>query len=98
MDRVFLTRRISDTTEGRGPMLPDLCFRHREDAEKYIDDKPGVMGRFKRWSQEKHGDWDIMELQVFDSCVSAEEAEEYKAKKLALAKLTRTEKELLGLI
>lgn len=70
---IYQTYRNSDMTEGRGPMIPDRAFLKREDAEKYIDDKPGIMGRkcsYENsipipWSKSKSGDWEIRKIQVF---------------------------------
>lgn len=69
--KVYLARRNADMTEGRGPMLIDLCFLHRDDAVKYIDNQSGVMGRRFKWSEQKYGDWDIVELDVMESLKDA---------------------------
>ena len=64
--KVFLTFRNSDTIEGRGPMVPDLCFVNREHAEAYIDEQPGVQGRKQKWSLMYLGDWYVKEVDVIE--------------------------------
>ena len=49
--QIWQTYRNADETEGRGPMVPDLAFLHKEHAERYIDEQPGVMGRRAKWSR-----------------------------------------------
>lgn len=65
--QIWQTYRNSDEIEGRGPMVPDLAFLHKEDAERYIDEQPGVMGRKAKWSQQKYGDWEIKAVKVHES-------------------------------
>jgi hypothetical protein len=65
--KVYMTRKNADMNEGMGPMVNDVCFEHRDDAVKYIDRQQGVMGRKPpsgKWSTEKYGDWDIVEIEV----------------------------------
>lgn len=57
---IYQTYRNADQTEGRGPMEPDLAFFHKEHAERFIDEQPGIMGRREKWSQLRHGDWVVM--------------------------------------
>lgn len=94
---VWLVHKNSDTTEGRGPMVLDCIFLYKEDAAKYIDHQPGLMGRKGKWSEEEYGDWTMKETEVYDSFVDMKNITERKAKVAALAKLTPKEKELLGL-
>lgn len=95
--KIYQTYRNSDDIEGRGPVVPDLAFLHKEHAERYVDEQPGVMGRRKKWSQLKYGDWHIKEIEVLDYDVIEAGQEKVKRKMAALAKLTPEEKELLGL-
>jgi hypothetical protein len=97
MDKIFLAYRNADTTEGRGPMVIDKAFRHRNDALSYIDDKPGVMGRTAKWSQEKYGDWKVEEIVVYSNLTEANNFDFDQAKAKALSKLTEDEKRILGL-
>lgn len=62
MRKVFVARRNADTNEGRGPMAPVLAFLNKDDANKFIDGKPGVQGICRNWSEEEYGHWDIQEL------------------------------------
>lgn len=66
MKTIYMTMRNADMTEGRGPMVQDLCFSGRELAAEYIDQQPGVMGRRGKWSEDKFGDWKIQTLEVLD--------------------------------
>jgi hypothetical protein len=67
MIKIYATYRNEDMTEGRGPMVIDKIFTKRKDAEDYIDNQSGVMGRKKIWSKEKYGDWIVNELVLFES-------------------------------
>lgn len=89
----YQTRRNADMTEGRGPMVNDRAFVHREDAANYIDSRSGCMGRRAKWSEEKYGDWDIQTVHVLTGPFDPEA----EAKAKALAKLTAEERKILGL-
>lgn len=91
--KIYLTKRNSDLTEGRGPMVNDLAFMHKEDAAAYIDHRPGVMGRRIKWSEENYGDWIIEEIEVREYPYN----EQHEAKLKILAKLTKEERKILGL-
>src|SRR5574343_1138633 len=95
---VYLTKRNADMTEGRGPMVNDLCFANRNEAEAYIDEQDGVMGRRERWSQRAFGDWTIDEVEVLDSYRDALAVKKESLKARALLKLTKEEKAALGLV
>lgn len=94
---IYQTNRNSDTTEGRGPMVPDLAFTKRSLAETYIDGQPGVQGRTGKWSQEKYGDWNISEVEVLDELPENIEKKKQEIRKRALNKLTDEERKVLGL-
>lgn len=95
--KIYQTYRNSDETEGRGPMVADMVFLHKEHAERYIDEQPGVMGCRAQWSKQKYGDWEIKTIDVIDYDVIEAGLKETKLKIAALAKLTTEEKKLLGL-
>lgn len=95
--KVYMTYRNADTTEGRGPMVPDKCFSKLEDANDYIDLQSGVMGRKAKWSEQKHGDWYVAEVNVCDSLGDAEHQRIEEIKRKALSKLTPEGKRRLGL-
>lgn len=97
MKVVYATLYNADTCEGRGPMVIDKVFSNRRDAAAYIDNKPGVMGRRGKWSEEKYGDWKIEEYPVFDCLAEARQSDEKIKKEKALAKLTEEDKRALGL-
>lgn len=94
MKTVYMTMRNADMTEGRGPMVQDLCFSSRELAAEYIDQQPGVMGRIGKWSEDKFGDWKIQALEVLDQIPDPNQ----KIREKALSKLTFEEKRALGLV
>jgi hypothetical protein len=96
---VFVTRYNADMTEGRGPMVNDMAFSRREDAAQYIDGKHGVMGRrpITPWSQQPHGDWDIVEITVAETVEEVQRIMTNERRARALAKLTKDDREALGL-
>jgi len=98
MKTIYLVKRNSDTTEGRGPMVIDTAFFSRIEAAKYIDPKPGIMGRLsdKGWSTEKYGDWMIEPLIVYDSLTESNNNSREKLIESAMAKLTDSERIALG--
>lgn len=97
MKTIYLVKKNSDTTEGRGPMVIDCAFTKENDAKTYIDDKPGVMGRKAKWSEEKYGDWQVEPLVVFETIEERNKWDKDAIKRAALAKLTPAERKVLGL-
>ena len=95
--KVYLTQKNADMTEGKGPMVNDLCFLNLKDAKDYIDKQSGIMGRRDKWSEKKFGDWIVLEINVFRNLDEIEVFKHEKIKEKALAKLTQEEKEVLGL-
>lgn len=97
--KAYVARRNADTTEGRGPMIPDAYFLNKKDAEAHIDPQEGVMGRKApsgRWSQERYGDWDIVEVEVHASLSEFQENRERQLREEALASLTPRQRRALG--
>jgi hypothetical protein len=94
---IYMTQSNSDMTEGRGPMRNEIAFLNREDAAKYIDNQPGVMGRRMQWSKEKFGDWEIVEINVQEGPFDAQQALKEKAMKKLKSSLTVEEIKALGL-
>ncbi len=90
--QIWQTYRNSDETEGRGPMVPDLAFLHQPHAEKYINEQPGVQRLLGR-----RGDWEIKPVNVIDYDIVQAKASKEKIRQEALRKLSREEKEALGL-
>jgi hypothetical protein len=95
--KIWQTYRNADDIEGRGPMVPDYAFLHKEHADRYIDEQPGVMGLRGQWSQQKFGDWSVKAIEVFDFDVIEAGLEKVKLRSKALSKLTPEEKLVLGL-
>lgn len=93
---VYMTYKNCDEVEGRGPMIPDKCFKSRADAVFYIDAQPGVMGLRKKWSADKHGDWQIREVEVYEAVNPDWLRSKREVRETALAKLTPYEIEVLG--
>ena len=62
---VYLISCNADMTEGRGPMhFTGEAYYGKQLAMDIIDQRPGVMGRKSKWSQEKWGDWQVREVEV----------------------------------
>jgi hypothetical protein len=95
--KIYMTKRNSDPIEGKGPMVNDKAFLYKEHAEAYIDTQPGIMGRKAKWSQEKYGDWTIVEIEIVEHDVVEHDRIKKEMKEKALAKLTDEEREVLGL-
>lgn len=95
--KIYMTKRNADMTEGRGPMVKDLCFSKRVFAEQYIDTKSGVMGRKAKWSAMEYGDWEIEEIDVLEYSIVDAEEERKKIAANAMSKLDDREIEALGL-
>ena len=94
---IYMTRSNADMTEGRGPMTNEIAFLNREDAANYIDNQPGVMGRRLKWSEEKYGDWEIVEISVQEGPYDAQQVLKEKAMKKLKSSLTAEEIKALGL-
>lgn len=92
--QIWQTYRNSDEVEGRGPMIPDLAFVHKEHADHYIDEQPGIMGVLGR-----RGGWCIKPVDVidFDICGVKLKLTQEKVRQEALRKLSKEEKVALGL-
>jgi hypothetical protein len=95
--QIYQTYRNADETEGRGPVVPDLAFLHKEHAERYIDEQPGIRGRRGKWSLNQYGDWYIIPVNVIDYDTVELECNKEKIRQGALKKLSKEEKEALGL-
>ena len=95
--KIYMTQRNSDMTEGRGPMVNDKCFLHREHAVAYIDTQEGIMGFKKKWSAQEFGDWRVVDVEVVEHDVVDHERIKQERRETALAKLTELEREALGL-
>jgi len=93
--KIYATYKNSDMTEGRGPMVMDKVFLHKDHANNYIDGKPGIMGRTAKWSQEKHGDWKVEEINVYEYDVQEQEEKNKKDLQVVLSSLTTREYDLL---
>ena len=97
---IHLVEAQSDMTEGRGRMVFVTAFVHRPDAVAFMKGKCGIMGRRPidgDWDSpegKNMGDWAIKTIEARE--VPYDEKEELK--KQALAKLSKEEKEVLGLI
>lgn len=93
--------RNSDMTEGRGPMVLDSVFTYRVDAVAYANAQPGVMGRklsdFGDKSWDRMGDWQINQVEVFDSIEDHNQTTAKNVRAAALGKLTAHERHILGL-
>jgi len=98
---VYMVKRQSDMTEGRGVMLSDKCFLKEDDAWEYADTKAGVFGckpKSGSWRDEPNNyQWMVEPVEVYvDSLVNYENQKAQKVQ-TALDKLSDEEKSLLGL-
>jgi hypothetical protein len=95
---VYQTYKNSDMTEGSGPMIPDLTFLYRMDADAYIDTRPGIMGRRAKWSTEKYSDWKVVPIEVLEhGIITDTQVERERLRESALSKLSDKEIEVLGI-
>jgi hypothetical protein len=96
---VWVVKRNSDTTEGRGPMVVDSIWTAdaEEECAAYIDGQHGVMGRTAKWSEAEYGDWTMERTPLFDSRSTKKSRDEADLRISALKKLSPKEKVALGL-
>lgn len=94
---VYIVFCNSDTIEGRGPMVIDEVFLHKQDAIDYMDQQPGIMGRKAKWSEQKYGDWAVKAWDVQEGPLDLETKRKCEAIRRAWSKLTAEELKLLGL-
>lgn len=95
----FATYKNQDMIEGRGPMVLDKVFVQEEDANDYILQQSGVMGRKPEpghgWT--RMGDWEVKPLYILESLEDGPELEHQMAIKSGMAKLNAAERRALGL-
>lgn len=89
---VYAVYRNDDMTEGRGPMVLDRLFRFKPHAVKYVDTQPGLMGRMSKWSEMKHGDWNIKEIELTEVDVIEEEKNRNERVSKILDRMTAQDK------
>ena len=94
---VYAVYKNSDMAEGRGPSVLDCLIGDEDEAAKYIDHRPGVMGRTEKWSNHNYGDWHYKKCPVYSSAAEVEVENNKAIKEQAISKLTREEKKALGL-
>ena len=67
---LFVVRKNTDMTEGRGRMEVESYWFDRNKAVEHMNTQPGIMGRKPRtgsWETEPYGgDWDIKPIEVSD--------------------------------
>jgi hypothetical protein len=95
----FATYKNSDMTEGRGPMVLDKVYVNEEDAQNYILQQLGVMGRKPEpgYGWTRMGDWVVKPLYILESLEDGPELERRIAIKSGMAKLNASERKALGL-
>jgi hypothetical protein len=93
---VYAAMKNSDTVEGLGPMVVDELFTSKENADNYIDQQLGIMGRKseicgnkKPWSQQEHGDWQVEPMTLNTGLLTNEQKHKNKVHKSALNKLDK---------
>lgn len=104
MKKIYVVLRNADFTEGRGPMLFHAAFTSGEEAIKYVANQFGIFGSAQHVERNKYNHYayangyQIDEVVLHDNAEAIEENERRIAKDKALAKLTKEEQQLLGLI
>ncbi len=95
MNTVFCIFRNSDSVEGRGYTILDSIWANRKDAEKYFLTTPKihVMGVVPI----KIGQFDVREYPLHSNFEDKIKFDHNELKMKALNKLTKEEKEVLGL-
>ena len=100
MNKVFVVMKNRDFTEGRGPMVPtDLCFDNEESAWEYCNTQTGIYGSevpTGGW-QTARGHWEVKSFTVLSSAKSTIESRKQEIREYALNKLSKEEREALGL-
>jgi hypothetical protein len=93
MFKVYAAYKLSDMTEGKGPMILDQLFEFKSNALAYILDQPGYMGRRAdpNFGWTNMGDWEVHELKVFNSLLELKENQQTLIVKGILDKLTEEE-------
>lgn len=86
---IYLARRNTDLTEGRGTMKVEGAFFCEATARHCMEMLPGIMGT----TQGR----DVMEMRVFDSFAEWSGEREEGLRKQAMAKLSAEERRALGL-
>ena len=103
MKNIYVVLKNADFTEGRGPMLFDSVWENGDDAINYVSDQPGIYGSKQHIELNKYGfyayanGYQIKEIPLFETYEGMEEIQKEKTRQQALAKLTKEEKEALGL-
>jgi hypothetical protein len=87
MRTIWAARRNADSTEGRGPMIVIGMFEDQQAATRAASGW-GVMGV---------GDGDVEPMIVYESFREYNDEKTKELKNKALAKLTREDREVLGL-
>lgn len=93
MFTAFATYRNADMTEGRGPMVLDKVFIKEEDANDYIYQQSGVMGRRPAEGEtwDEMGDWQIKPLNILEHLLDGVDYQRQQLLERAYSKLTKAE-------
>jgi hypothetical protein len=97
MIKVWATYRNADMTEGRGPMILDKVFMEKDDANTYLLQQEGVMGRKPEdeYGWRRMGDWQVKPLFVMEHLSDGEEYERQQILQSAYTKLSKAERAAL---
>jgi hypothetical protein len=89
----------ADFTEGRGPMLLHKVFDTRDAAHRYIMSQAGIFGSEQKYDKkyDSYNGYDIKELPVYTEADKPEEMAREERRQKALAKLSQSDREALGL-
>ena len=96
---IYLVKKNSDMTEGRGPMVVEAAYEDEEAAWAHANEHAGVMGRKPRggdWRQCGISDWTVEALKVITGGVEVVKQRSRRRREL-LEERERIDAELRGL-
>ena len=94
---IYEVCRNADQTEGRGPMVPIKRISDRDAAVAYIEAQPDAYGIQRKWINDRYGDFQLRQLDVFESLEEIEDYVPIDKRQRALDKLNDEDKRALGL-
>lgn len=67
MTTIYAVYEQDDMVEGRGSYNFTCAFTTYKEAIKYMDYRPGIMGRRCKWSESKNKDYFIKEILIYNT-------------------------------
>ena len=100
METVYVVMKNSDFTEGRGPMVLDSIWSNPSEAILYANslEPYGATLELGRYGSYAYGQFIKIEARnIHEKFIDKRAEKEAEAKRIALAKLSSSERKLLGL-